>query len=178
MSEHSTKAVESHTITEIEVRLFEGVPGNNVLVLSNPPHFTIVGVTESYLQVSGKSREQLMGKGLFEVFPANPDDETDTGENDLRFSFSEVIKHKKTHHLPTQRYDVSNADGSFEERYWIASNTPILNDRGEIKLIVHSAVEITCQVKAQQREERIKLLEQAHNLFMQAPLAIAILTGD
>lgn len=177
MSDHS-KAVESHTITEIDVRLFEGVPGNNVLVLSTPPHFTIVSVTESYLQLSGKSREQLIGKGLLEVFPANPDDETDTGENDLRFSFSEAIKNKKTHHLPIQRYDVSNADGSFEERYWNASNTPILDNSGDVKYIVHSAMEITYQVKAQQREERIKLLEQAHNLFMQAPLAIAILTGD
>lgn len=101
MLNHLDKAVENYTITEIDVRLFEGVSGNNVLVLSNPPHFTILGVTESYLQETGKSRGQLMGKGLFEVFPANPDDETDTGENDLRFSFSEVIKHKKIHHLPT-----------------------------------------------------------------------------
>lgn len=178
MSDHSTKAVESYTISEIEVRLFEGVPGNNVLVLSNPPLFTILSVTETYLKETGKRRDQLVGKGMFEAFPANPDDEADTGENDLRFSFSEVIKHKKTHQLPTQRYDVSNADGSFEERYWNVSNTPILDDSGGVRYIVHGAVEITYQVKVQQREERIKLLEQAHNLFMQAPIAIAILTGD
>lgn len=178
MLNHSEKAIDNDAIAKREIRLFEGIPGNNVLVLNNPPHFTILGVTDSYLKETGKQRQQLIGKGMFEAFPANPDDETDTGETDLRRSFYEVISHKKAHHLPTQRYDVANTDGSFEERYWNASNTPILGDDGEVEFIIHFAVEITYQVKAQQREERIRLLEQAHNLFMQAPLAIAILTGE
>ncbi|MGZ3850501.1 MAG: PAS domain-containing protein [Flavisolibacter sp.] len=174
----SAKAVENHTISENELRLFEAIPGNNLLVLCNPPHFTILGMTEGYLQAAGRQREQLLGKGIFEAFPSNPDDRGDTGENDLRFSFYEVINHKKTHHLHTQRYDVANSDGSFEEKYWNASNTPMVGESGAVKYIIHTAVEITYQVKAQHREERVKLFEQAHNLFMQAPLAIAILTGD
>jgi PAS domain S-box-containing protein len=178
MLNQTTKAEENHVITESEISLFEGIPGNNVLILNDPPHFTILGVTENYLIDTGKRRDQLLGKGLFEVFPSNPNDPNDTGENDLRFSFSEVINHKKIHHLPTQRYDVANSEGSYEERYWNTSNTPILDKSGEVRYIIHSAVEITYQVKAQQREDRIKLLEQAHNLFMQAPIAIAILTGE
>lgn len=177
MRNHSAEAREGHIVAESETRLFEGIPGNNVLVQNDPPRFTILAVTESYLKETGKRRDQLLGKGMFEVFPSNPHDETDTGEADLRFSFHEVIARKKAHRLPIQRYDVTNADGSFEERYWNASNTPVLTASGDVRFIVHSAVEITSEVKAQQREDRIKLLEQAHNLFMQAPLAIAILTG-
>lgn len=178
MRNQSATALENHAITEGEIRLFEGIPGNNVLVLNDPPRFTILGVTEGYLKLAGKRRDQLIGNGIFDVFPSNPGDETDTGEPNLRFSFHEVITHKKPHHLPTQRYDVANAGGSFEERYWDAGNTPILAENGEVKAIVHSAVEITYQMKAEQREDRIRLMEQAHNLFMQAPLAIAILTGE
>ena len=178
MLNESEKDDNNDQIVKCEIRLFEGIPGNNVLVLNNPPHFTILGVAESYLKETGKKRHQLMGKGMFEAFPANPNDETDTGATDLRRSFYEVITHKRPHHLPTQRYDVAGAENSFEERYWNASNTPILSDIGDVKYIIHTAVEITCQIKAQQQEDRIKILEQAHNLFKQAPLAIAILTGE
>ncbi|HEY0356566.1 MAG TPA: PAS domain-containing protein, partial [Flavisolibacter sp.] len=178
MLKHSGKDVRHQGIAGNELRFFEAIPGNNVLVLNDPPHFTIVAVTESYLKESGRTRGQLIGKGIFEAFPSNPGDQKDTGEADLRFSFNQVLTHKQGHELPTQRYDVANADGSFEERYWNVLNSPVLSGNGEVSYIIHSAVEITYQVKARQKEERFKVLEQVHNLFMQAPLAIAILTGD
>ena len=177
MLNHSTNASLPTLATESEIRLFLSVPGNNLLLQANPPHFTMLAVTDSYAKETGRSREELLGKGLFEVFPANPNDPSDTGENDLRFSLSQVIHHKKAHHLPTQRYDVSNANSSFEERYWNACNTPVLDDKGGVKFIIHNAVDITHQLVAKQKDERLKLLEQSHTLFEQAPVAIAILTG-
>src|SRR4051812_23186649 len=102
MPDVTGKTIQTDPMVQNEISLFEGIPGNNVLVLNNPPEFTILGVTASYLKETGKSRDQLIGKGMFEAFPANPDDLTDTGENDLRYSFYEVILNKKTHHLPTQ----------------------------------------------------------------------------
>jgi hypothetical protein len=54
MLNDSEKTVKTYSIAESEVRLFESIPGNNVLVLNNPPHFTIPVVTESYLKETGK----------------------------------------------------------------------------------------------------------------------------
>jgi PAS domain S-box-containing protein len=168
----------SHFIAEEAIQLFESIPGNNLLIAPDPPLFTILGVTNGYLEVIGKDRQELIGRGMFEVFPANPDDLTDTGETDLRSSFYKVIRQRKVHALPTHRYDVTNSDGSFEKRYWNARNTPCFDKDGEVRYIVHSAVEITDQVKLQEQKDHSRLLEQAHNMFMQAPLAIAILTGE
>jgi PAS domain-containing protein len=178
MRPETVKTVNTDTLAESEIRLFEGVPGNNVLVLNNPPHFTIVGATHSYLEATGKQRDQLIGKGMFEAFPANPDDATDTSETDLRLSFYEVVTNKRPHHLPTLRYDVAGQDGRFNERYWKVSNAPVLSNNGDVRCIIHTALETTCQVKAERQEEGIKLLERADNLFVQAPLAIAVLTGE
>ncbi len=164
-------------ISPEKLRLFETIPGNNILVNVNPPHFTILGATESYLQVVGKKREQLIGKALFDIFPRNPNDPADTGADDLLFSFDEVMRTKQRHELHTQRYDVASADGSFEERYWNTSNTPYLDEERNVKFIIHSIIEITSQVKAQQRDETIKTIEKEHRLFMQAPIAIHVLKG-
>lgn len=165
-------------ITRDELLMFEGIPGNNILVYADKPHYTILGITDSYLRITGKSREEVLGRGLFEVFPSNPNDPSDTGEKDLRVSFDQVLATKTSQQLPTQRYDTLSDAGTFEVRYWNVSNTPVINKHGAVKYIVNSAFEITNEIIAQQREERLKLFEQSHNLFMQAPIAIGILTGN
>src|SRR5690349_19844401 len=164
-------------ISEKEIALFESIPGNNVLLQPNSPQFTILGVTDTYLEIAGKKREELIGRDLFEVFPSNPNDPKDTGETDLRSSLHQVLLHKKKHEIPSQRYDVQNENGSFEERYWYAGNTPILDHDKQVKFIIHSVLEITAQVKAAQREIKIQSIEKEHGLFMQAPMAIQILMG-
>ncbi|HJW18629.1 MAG TPA: PAS domain-containing protein, partial [Flavisolibacter sp.] len=178
MFSYSNQALADVSIEEPDLYLFEHIPGNNVLVKVNPPHFTILAVTPNYLKETGKTRNELIGKGFFEAFPKNPNDHTDKGEDDLRASFNEVITKKQEHKLPTQRYDVANTEDSFEERYWNASNIPLFDSKGNIAYIIHTAVEITHLVKAEQQAENLRLLQQADNLFRQAPIAIAVLTGD
>jgi hypothetical protein len=38
------------------------------------PGLTIVGVTQAYLDATMTQRELIVGRGLFDVFPDNPDD--------------------------------------------------------------------------------------------------------
>lgn len=173
MPDESSVSVD-YALSDNELRLFETIPGNNVLLVANPPNFTIAGVSEGYLHESGKERDQFLNHGMFEIFPSN--NPADTGENNLRFSLDEVIKHKKKHVLIT-RYDVLNEDGGSQERHWNVSNTPLLDEAGNVKYIIHSLQEITSQVEAKQEEARIKMLEQEHSLFMHAPIAIQILRG-
>ena len=63
--------------------LFEGAPG---LYLVLAPDLTIVGVSEAYLRATMTTRAQILGRGLFDVFPDNPDDSTATGVSNLRSS--------------------------------------------------------------------------------------------
>ena len=43
-------------------------PGS-LLLKANAPHFTILAVSDSYLQVTSTTREAILGKGFSEVFP-------------------------------------------------------------------------------------------------------------
>lgn len=156
---------------------FEAMPGNSALLATDAPKYTILATTNDYLQPAKKKKEEVIGKGLFEIFPANPDDTDFSGVTNLDASFQKVITQKQPHQLPVQRYDLPNSDGAFTEYYWMATNKPVLDKDGNVLYILHTADDITGQVLAKHREDKIKGIEEAYNLFMQAPVAIQILKG-
>src|SRR5262249_14378495 len=63
--------------------LFESLPG---LYLILTPELVIVTASDAYLKATMLRREQMVGRGLFDVFPDNPDDTGATGTSNLRAS--------------------------------------------------------------------------------------------
>lgn len=157
---------------------FEALPGNHVLLNTNPPNFTIIAATPGYCLTTGKDREEILGQNFFDVFPPNPDDPDSNGERIVSSSFQFVIENKKEHQLPVQRFDVKNDDGSFIEKYWRARNNSILTPEGEVAYIMHSAEDITEQVIAEQKAESSRAIEKKYNFLMNAPVIIGFLRGD
>ena len=60
-------------------RLFEAAPGCFLVLAPDRPRFTILAVTDAYLRATMTVREAILGRGLFEVFPDNPDDPAASG---------------------------------------------------------------------------------------------------
>jgi PAS domain S-box-containing protein len=162
----------------IDLRVFQAMPGNSVVLLADAPVFTILAATDDYFRTSGRTNEQLINKGILEAFPTPPDDPNQAGIKQLRKSLEKVIVHKHSDRMPLVRYDVQNADGVFEERYWSAVNTPVFDEGGEIRYIIHTAEEMTSQVKAERDARKIRQLEKSYDLFMQAPVTIGVVKGD
>ena len=158
--------------------VFKSMPGMHVLLLPDAPTYTIVSVTDDLLLITGRTREDIIGSGLFQSFPANPDDPKFDGEQNVSGSFKYVIQNKTQHTIPVQRYDIENELGEFQESYWSATNKPIFDDNQDVLYILHTPVDITAEIKFKQRENRIKDLEKSFDLFMQAPVTIAIFKGD
>ena len=143
--------------------IFEAAPGLNLILLPDE-NFTIVAVSDSYNRATMTKREEILGCGLFDVFPANPNDLRADGVPNLRNSLNTVIKTKKPHKMPFQKYDIQKpASEEWEVRYWDPCNFPVLDKKGETKYIIHNAVDVTEEVKAKEREriqaERTKALE-------------------
>lgn len=163
----------------LPLQLFDALPGICVLLKADPPRYTIVAVTEGVLQVqtSPISKQDLIGKSFFEPWPDNPGDSMGNGSNNLRTSFDYAIAHKAASHLPVQRYDLPNSDGSFTEKYWATTNNPVLAANGEVTHIIHTSTDITDRIKVKLQGEKLKGLEQAYSLFMQLPLSIHMIKG-
>ena len=130
-------------------QLFEAAPGLYLVLL---PDLTITAVSDSYLRATMTKRNEIIGRGLFEVFPDNPDDPSATGESNLRASLQHVLLHLTSHTMAVQQYDIRRPDGSFEQRYWSPLNKPVLDESGKLLFIIHRVEDVTDFIQAAKKE--------------------------
>lgn len=143
-------------------RLFESVP---VSYLVLDPDLVIVAVTDAYLAATMTRRADILGHGLFEIFPDNPDDLEATGEENLRASLERVRIHRVPDTMAIQKYDIRRPEaegGGFEVRHWSPRNSPVLDEDGNLVYIVHRVEDVTEFVRLelegeQQREMNAEL---------------------
>jgi PAS domain S-box-containing protein len=127
-------------------KLFESAPGLYLILKPDAPHFTILGASNAYLVATMTERSKITGRGLFEVFPDNPDDITADGTTNLKKSLKNVLRYKTAHTMDIQKYDVQrpkSKGGGFEERYWSPLNTPVLNRNNKVEYIIHRVEDVT-----------------------------------
>ena len=137
--------------------IFDATPGNYLLLDRD---FTIVGVNQCYLAATKTKREEIVGRGLFEVFPDNPDEPSADGVRNLRASLQRVLAEKRPDRMPVQHYDIRRPEaegGGFEERYWSPLNSPVLGEDGEVRYIIHWVEDVTefIQLKRQMVEQNL-----------------------
>jgi PAS domain S-box-containing protein len=127
--------------------LFEASPGL-YLVLS--PAFTIVGASDSYLRATLTERQDILQRGLFDVFPDNPEDLTADGTSNLRASLERVLRNGVPDRMAVQKYDIRRPEtegGGFEVRYWSPVNSPVFGADKQVKYIIHRVDDVTDLVR-------------------------------
>jgi PAS domain S-box-containing protein len=133
-------------------RLYEAAPGAFLALAPDRPRFTIVAVSDAYLAATGTSRD-IVGRGIFEVFPDDPSDPESTG-NPARESFERVLDTRSPDTMAVQKHSIPRPEsegGGFEERYWSPLNTPVLGDDGEVLYLHHRVEDVTEFVRAKQK---------------------------
>jgi signal transduction histidine kinase len=133
--------------------LFEAAPGAFVVLNPDAPRFTIVAASDVYLRATMTRREDILGRGIFEVFPGNPGDPDATGVHNLLISLQTVVRTKVTDPMAVQKYDIRRPNGEFEERYWSPVNSPVFDASGRLTQIIHRVEDVTEFVRANQREQ-------------------------
>ncbi|MEU4468150.1 SpoIIE family protein phosphatase [Streptomyces sp. NPDC024017] len=127
--------------------VFQALPGMVALLT---PELVYADVNEEFVRVSGRSREQLVGKYLFDVFPDNPNDSAATGMRNLEASLYRVLATGERDTMALQRYDIEDPElpGEWQERYWSPVNAPLLGSDGKVVLILHRVEEVTELIRA------------------------------
>jgi PAS domain S-box-containing protein len=129
--------------------LFESVPGLYLVV--KPDDFQIVAASNAYLAATMVTREQIIGRAIFDVFPDNPEDEDGGGVTALNTSLQRVRHTRLPDVMAVQRYPIRRplaAGGGFEVRYWSPINTPVLGPDGRVLYIIHRVEDVTDYVMA------------------------------
>ena len=120
--------------------LFKNSPNPYVLL---SPFFTIVEMNEAYLRVTMRRREEIIGRNMFDAFPGTLDEKGMANATQLRESLNRALRNRQADHIPLIHYDIARPDGSYEERYWSATHTPLLNEAGEVAFVLQHTVDVT-----------------------------------
>jgi len=131
--------------------VFQALPGMVALLT---PDLIFADVNDAFVRGSGRTRDQVVGRYLFDVFPDNPGDGDATGVRNLRASLQRVLETGDRDTMAVQRYDVESADrpGFWRERYWSPVNCPVPGPDGTVALVVHRVEEVTELIRALGRD--------------------------
>lgn len=158
--------------------IFESLPELNLIV---KPDFTMVAVSNSYLQATMTKREDLIGKNIFEIFPDNPEDPRAGATINLRASLNRVLANSASDAMAVQKYDIRqplSEGGEFEERYWSPINTPVFDGNRKIIFIIHKVVDVTKFIKLKQGGLDKQVIDEELRLYsenMEAEIYLRIL---
>jgi signal transduction histidine kinase/FixJ family two-component response regulator len=131
---------ELHSSRTILQSLFESLPGS-FLVLT--PALNIVSASDAYLNATMTRREDILGRGIFEAFPDNPDDRLATGTTHLRASLNRVLQTGLADTMAIQKHDIRRPDQVFEERYWSPINSPVFGTDRRVEYVIHRVEDVT-----------------------------------
>lgn len=157
-------------------RVFRSLPENFLLMA---PDATILDNTDSHVAVSRKPRTEVVGRTLFEAYPA-----VDESEGEVIFRSHEHVRNfLEPHTMPLIRYDLERPaaqGGGFEEYYWQATHYPILDATGQLQYILQRSQNVTAQRRAAKAatEARQKLTdEQERTRFLLDSLPVLVWTA-
>ncbi len=179
--------------------LFRALPSPHMIVDRN---YRFVDANPAYEAVVMKRREELLGRNLFDLFPGQ-------GDNDvrLRASIDRVFQSGRADTLAYIPYAIPLPDelgGGFDQRYWTAVHTPLLDASGQVETVLQNTVDVTeitmrrageaqaetdsilsSEIALLQRAQEVEQAYEAtrqesshfRRLFQQAPAMIAVLSG-
>ena len=157
-----------------------------------------VAVNQAYEQVVMRSRDEMIGRNLFDLFP----NDGESGRR-LRDSLERVFATGETDTLAYIPYDIPRPPelgGGMEQRYWTAVHTAVSGNGGSERYVMQNTVDVTDIVRLRQaaslpfRRGEMQLLERAREaeeqhralmsesaefrrLFQLAPGFFAVLSG-
>jgi hypothetical protein len=146
-------------MTEPEIdytAVFRALPGTVALLT---PQLVYADANEEFLRLTGRTREQVVGRYLADDFDGDPDDPTAAVLRNIQASLWRVAETGRPDTMALQRSEVEDPDrpGVRDERYWSLINAPVFDPDGRVVLLLHRVEEVTELIRA--REVALSLQE-------------------
>ncbi|WP_262922271.1 PAS domain-containing protein [Hymenobacter sp. 5414T-23] len=164
--------------------VFNALPGAYLLL---SPDLLIKAASDAYLLATLTTREAVVDRHVLEVFPDNPAAPHSNAVRNLKASLTQVLATGQPHEMVRQRYDVPDPEhpGQFIERHWLPLNTPVLDEQGTVRHILHRVINVTEKVQEEEQQRSAQAVvakvkresARLESLFMVAPAAICFLSG-
>jgi two-component sensor histidine kinase len=177
-------------------QLFRAMPGQYMILDRD---LVYVEANPAYCASTERTREEIVGRYVFEAFPP-----TGEGARQIEESLRRVLVTGVAETLPLAAYPIPAPEGGFRMKYWSCVHLPLFDEDGEVAYVAQNAVDVTelQQLKTIaygpdpgapargesdlfQRAQEITAINDhlaaetrgLRDLFMQAPSFMAVLTG-
>ena len=125
--------------------LFEALP-TAFLVMT--PDLVMVEANAAYLAVVGRTREEIVGRPVFEVFPPTADLVGPDGRNPIQATYERVRDTGLVVPMPIQEYAITDpATGEVAPRHWSLISAPVLDADGRVVLVLQRTEDVTDYVR-------------------------------
>ncbi|HEX4710090.1 HWE histidine kinase domain-containing protein [Phenylobacterium sp.] len=138
--------------------VFDASPRPLLLIAADPPKFTMLAVNPAHAGAFGTTPEALQGWGVLEVFAPDPPPAVAEFVEAVRTSLEAVIATRAPDQMGVRAYGVPASDGGTDERYWSATNSPILGADGQVTHILSAVQDVTGEVLERRSEDARRLL--------------------
>jgi PAS domain-containing protein len=114
-------------------------------VLLLTPDFAIADVNQASLEATGHTRDELVGRNVFDAYPSNSSDPAATTVRNTIASLRQVLATGKPYATEFQKSDIEvpGSPGLFARYYWSGVNAPVLGPEGRVALIAIMAEDVT-----------------------------------
>ena len=178
-------------------QLFRAMPGQFMILDRD---LVYVDTNPAYCASTERTREELIGRYVFEAFPP-----TGEGGRLIEESLRRVVATGVPETLPVAAYPIPAPGGGFTMKYWSCVHLPLFDAAGAVAYVAQNAVDVTelQELKAQaggpnadartrnetdlfRRAQEVTAANDAlaaetrglRDLFMQTPSFMAVLTGQ
>jgi PAS domain S-box-containing protein len=112
------------------------------LVMS--PDLVIVEANQAYLELLGRTREELIGRYVFDAFPPAPESLAPDGSNPLQVSFERARDTGLPDQMPLFHYEVADLQtGRSVPRAWSLISAPVLDEAGRTQLVLQRVEDVS-----------------------------------
>ena len=136
------------------------------MVVAPYNNYQILAATDTYLEVTMRQREDIVGLPFLLV--AFPDKDIPYERNPVKLSLDKALQTKQVDYLDVIRYDLElpqAAGGGYQTRYWEASHTPVLDEAGKVEYLIQHTSDVTARELAKQAhkdsEDKFKFMTEA-----------------
>ncbi|MGN6131457.1 MAG: PP2C family protein-serine/threonine phosphatase [Nocardioidaceae bacterium] len=121
-------------------RLFDAFPTPGLLLDLD---WTVLAANAAYVSLTGRPREALVGRSLFDAFPDT--DPGRTASQNVRRVLEAAVRTQKAAVLRAHRYDISPTGDprDAQPRYWTTTSVPLIGAQGQAEAVLQLVHDVT-----------------------------------
>ncbi|QCJ00577.1 sensor histidine kinase [Agrobacterium larrymoorei] len=152
-----------HSLTATDlVAIVQGMPQPYLILDAD---LVIVGASNSYLALTDRTLDDIVGRSILEAFPENPEAAGTVEQGPLEVSLRHVLATGKPHEMAVIQYDIPQPGGGFVQKFWTPIHTPVAGAGGKPAFIIQNPMDVTESVlKAREADARLRIALHAADL--------------